>query len=225
MASPPIDGAKRATCWSITINNPTPDDYKATTNSMGWKDFISFEGQNEKGENGTLHIQGMLRTKSTKFSAVKKHFPRAHIEIAKSPTALEKYVAKSDTRVSEIPKTKCATVNNLNAAILELWPISKYRYHLQTLLCAMREEYGLDNTGLHLLDSITTMLMDQGYYGVEYISANPSVRSTWKKFWEHIVRREYAQTIQANPSETQSTEGQTQIQSTQDDSSDGDSLY
>lgn len=205
MASP-IDGSKRGTCWSITINNPIEDDYKATKNAMGWKDFVSFEGQNEKGENGTPHIQGMLRTKSVKFSAVKKHFTRAHIELAKSPTALEKYVAKSETRVSELPKTKCATVNNLNSAILELWPIAQYHNHLQTVLVYMREQYGSENTGLHLLDEITRHLMDSGYYGVEYISANPSVRATWKKFWEHIVRREYATQVQATP--TQASEPQ-----------------
>lgn len=205
MASP-IDGAKRGTCWSITINNPTDDDYKSAKNAMGWKDFISFEGQNEKGENGTPHIQGMLRTKSVKFSAVKKYFPRAHIELAKSPTALEKYVAKSETRVSELPKTKCATVNNLNSAILELWPIAQYHNHLQTVLVYMREQYGNENTGLHLLDEITRHLMDSGYYGVEYISANPSVRATWKKFWEHIVRREYAAQNPSPSTPTQTSE-------------------
>jgi len=195
----PIDGAKRGTCWSITINNPTDDDYKLAQNATGWKDFISFEGQKEKGENGTLHIQGMLKTKSVKFSAVKKHFPRAHIELAKSPTALEKYVAKSETRVGELPKTKCATVNNLNSCILELWPIAKHHNHLYTLLCAIREYHGNENTGLNLLDEITATLMAQGYYGVEYISANPSVRATWKKFWEHIVRREYATSQNQEP--------------------------
>jgi len=218
-----IDGAKRGTCWSITINNPTEDDYQLASNVPGWKDYISFEGQKEKGENGTLHIQGMLRTKSVKFSAVKKHFPRAHIELAKSPLALEKYVAKSESRVGELPKTKCATVNNLNSAIFELRPLDRNE-PFYSYIVRIKLKYGSvdeENIGMVLLDDIARHLMEKGYYGIEYIASNPSVRTTWKKFWESIISREYAR-IQATQA-TQATPAQS-AQDAEDHCSNGNSL-
>jgi len=200
-----MEGSKRATCWSITINNPEPSDYDATQNVAGWKDFVRFEGQTEKGENGTPHIQGMLITKSTKFSAVKKQFPRAHIEIAKSQGALEKYVTKEETRVSSINSVKVASVGNLNKAILEHYPPHNFvrgfgltdegyaeDYVNNVLASCSEDSKELLAEGLEILDSLTRMLIRQGYYGIEYISANPSVRTTWKKYIRDILYREYA---------------------------------
>lgn len=91
------DNKGRGTCWSITINNPTADDMSPTL-PAGWK----LVGQMEKGEEGTLHYQGMLTTNQVRFSAVKKVFSRAHIELAKNRKGLEKYVHKPETRVSEV---------------------------------------------------------------------------------------------------------------------------
>jgi len=54
---------------------------------------------------------------------------------------------------------------------------------------------------LEILDSLTRMLIRQGYYGIEYISANPSVRTTWKKYIRDILYREYATRSQV-PQET-----------------------
>lgn len=205
-------GSKRSTCWSITINNPEQSDHDATNNTSGWKDFVSFEGQVEKGENGTPHIQGMLKTKSVKFSVVKKYFPRAHIEIAKSQVALEKYVHKEDTRVSELGKTKCATVGDLNRVILDLYPSKPIKGRYSPPHQRIREKYNGKEIGICLLDEICCELMRQGYYGIEYICANPSVRTTWKKYWEGIVRRQDAtQVSQSQDNQTPSQDdGQTQ---------------
>lgn len=91
------DTTQRATMWSITINNPTAEDREAIelARQKGWK----IEGQFEKGEEGTLHLQLAVRTPQLRFSTMKKHFPRAHIEIARNAAAFLQYVNKADTRV------------------------------------------------------------------------------------------------------------------------------
>lgn len=84
--------------WSITINNPAETDRQAL------KDHPTFVKkvvcQDEVGDNGTLHIQGYVQTTQTRFSALKKWLPRAHIEIAKNPQALLQYVRKEETAVA-----------------------------------------------------------------------------------------------------------------------------
>lgn len=94
----------RATCWSLTLNNPTEDDDEciARARQKGWK----VDGQPEKGEKDrTRHYQLILRTPQVRFSAVKKAFPRAHIEIARNPQALETYCHKEETRDGELPSS------------------------------------------------------------------------------------------------------------------------
>lgn len=50
--------SKRASWWSITINNPTDGDREAVK-SENWPTWVKrFKLQEEVGENGTLHIQG-----------------------------------------------------------------------------------------------------------------------------------------------------------------------
>lgn len=90
----------RATTWSITINNPITADEENihTARQKGWK----VEGQKEMGAEGTPHYQLMVRTPQVRFSAVKKQFPRAHIEVARNSAALALYVHKDDTRVATL---------------------------------------------------------------------------------------------------------------------------
>jgi len=45
----------------------------------------------------------MVKTPQVRFSAVKKAFPRAHIEVARNPAALATYVSKEETRVGQLP--------------------------------------------------------------------------------------------------------------------------
>lgn len=92
----------RSNNWSLTINNPTDADHEdmARARQKGWKVM----GQVEKGENGTPHLQLHLQTPQIRFSAVKKAFPRAHIEVARNVQALANYVAKEDTRLAALPQ-------------------------------------------------------------------------------------------------------------------------
>ena len=83
----------------ITINNPTIDEHQLMeqVRSMGFKHF---RGQMERGAEGTLHLQATFGGKSTRIAVVKKQFPTAHIEPAKSPLQAWEYCGKSETRVS-----------------------------------------------------------------------------------------------------------------------------
>lgn len=90
--------SESGTVWSITINNPNEEDREAL---KAWPSFVKeLIGQDEVGENGTLHFQGMVKTKYTvKFSALKKWVSRAHIEKCRNSKALEQYVQKAETAV------------------------------------------------------------------------------------------------------------------------------
>ena len=163
---------------------------------MGSKDFISCEGQLEIGEEGTPHLQLMLKTKSMKFSAVKKLFPRAHIEVATNPGGLQTYVHKPETRLATIATTQVATVATFNNSLTRYFETEDsvtewVNNQLEGLDEQVVDKYRL-TMGITLLDHIANLLIREGYYGVEYIASNPSVRSAWKLYYKSIVYRQYA---------------------------------
>lgn len=57
------------------------------------------KGQDEIGENGTLHIQACANTVQTRMSALKAWLPRSHVELARNGSAIANYVSKLDTAV------------------------------------------------------------------------------------------------------------------------------
>lgn len=93
----PIIGKKNRG-WSITINNPTQADVNNLIGDPAKPDFQYLIFQFERGENGTLHIQGFIYYKSQRVWP-KKKFPNAHIEPAKSIKALIAYCSKEESRV------------------------------------------------------------------------------------------------------------------------------
>lgn len=118
--SPSITGTTRGNAWSITINNPTEDDQLSWRNAASLPWVKEVKGQLEKGENGTLHVQGFLRTDQVRFSQVKKAFPRAHIEVARNVNALARYVSKEETRVATIDHTLVATPLKVQTSLTEV---------------------------------------------------------------------------------------------------------
>lgn len=58
------------------------------------------KGQDEIGENGTLHIQFALNTRQIRLSQIKEWLPRAHLEVAKNANAITNYVSKVQTAVA-----------------------------------------------------------------------------------------------------------------------------
>lgn len=108
--------------WSITLNNPTEEELQRwkTVTEFHW--VLEARGQLERGESGTLHIQGLLKTENVEWKRVRKLFPRAHVERATNVFALERYVEKSDTRVAALgtqraPPRKVVTPTGLQHAL------------------------------------------------------------------------------------------------------------
>ena len=67
--------------WCFTINNYTPEDLRFVKNLECQRLAVG----EEVGENGTPHLQGfVIFKKGYRFSGMKKIFPRAHLQIAKS---------------------------------------------------------------------------------------------------------------------------------------------
>lgn len=177
---------QRASCWSITINNP-PEVIEC--NVPGWR----ITGQLERGaESGTLHFQGMLQTPQVRFSAVKREFPTAHIEVARSPKALKEYVKKDDTRVGEARYTSVLNMFQLQELIC-----SKFsRAYFYDTWCEGRWKYNLmtddkkNKTFMDYIDYLTRQCITQdGIKSAEFISINPMWRSSWLKFGWEIYQR------------------------------------
>lgn len=172
----------RATCWSITINNPEKTDYEIPL-PVGWK----LEGQLEKGEEtGTLHYQGMLKTSQVRFSAVKRVFPKAHIEVARNPTALKKYVNKEETRVSTVQSIP--TMFEYQTIIAGKWVEDEYTARIQRAI-QNNQIPDCDAIALRYIDSLVAADIESGRRGAEFIAINPMWRSSWKIFWRSIITR------------------------------------
>lgn len=91
---------KKARCrvWQFTLNNYTSEQVKKLTEGK-----YEYLFQEETGESGTPHLQGMLRFKNPRsFASIKKLLPKAHIEPGKSLVALVRYCSKDETRTGEI---------------------------------------------------------------------------------------------------------------------------
>jgi hypothetical protein len=167
--------SQRASCWSVTINNPIDaDEYNiASARQKGWK----VEGQLEKGEQGTTHYQLFVRTPQVRFSHMKRMFPRAHIEVARNVSALQTYVNKEETRVASLK-------------------VDQAFYPTQTQIFSWYGSYYRDvkkdcprATNLEIFDLLVAQKIRQGFYiGAECM--NPQIRSYIKKFGEHIAHRE-----------------------------------
>lgn len=75
----PLPQTMQGKHWCITLNNPESECLNYDESIM---DFLICG--TEKGEKGTKHLQGYVQfKKKKKITAVKKIWPRAHLEIAK----------------------------------------------------------------------------------------------------------------------------------------------
>lgn len=173
--------SERSTCWSITINNPTEDEYLIPL-PVGWK----IEGQLEVGDSGTQHYQGMLRTPQVRFSAVKKIFPRAHIEVARNPIALKQYVHKEETRVAEVDRIP--TLFEYETIIAKMWNEEEFQVRWQTAI-RLESIPDINLVAMKYIDSLVAADIENGRRGAEFIAINPMWRSAWIKFWRSIIKR------------------------------------
>lgn len=177
----------RGTCWSVTINNPTEQDLNPTL-PAGWK----MSGQIESGdEKGTEHYQGMVQTPQVRFSAVKKVFPRAHIELARNKKALANYVHKDETRLATVAdrQSNIPTLFDYQHTVAKKWDDGEWRGFADRSL-EEDPKRSMGDIALDYVDRIVARDIEAGGVGLEYIAINPMWRSAWKKFWKAMVARE-----------------------------------
>lgn len=190
--------SQRATCWSITVNNPTEDDREALNiaRQKGWKVM----GQLEVGlKDGTPHYQLRLQTPQVRFSAVKKVFRRGHIEPAREPAALARYVTKEATRAGDLPEQqdKYPSLSKfwdlvfefLNDETKEGLDYTEFEFD-KFVFYREENQRMFEKTPLVFLDRAARHLIAQGYH-VEGIAANPNTRSQWKLYAPSILERSY----------------------------------
>jgi len=172
----------RGSCWSLTINNPTPEDMNVKL-PAGWK----LQGQMELGKEGTEHFQAMLNTPQVRFSAVKRIFPRAHIEKAKNPAALKAYVHKDETRIAEVQARQTQNIFEAQDLIADAWDWEVFNLRIKDIEVTKGDEH--DNAALRYVDHLVGIQIDNGAVGLEFTAVNPMWRSSWKSFWKNILRR------------------------------------
>lgn len=174
-----MDTTQRATAWSVTINNPTPQDEEciAMARQKGW----SVEGQLERGDNGTPHYQLLVKTPQTRWSTFKKAFPRGHIEIARNVVALETYVHKEDTREGELKQT-----SELYPSLQKLWDMFADYYSPE--MHEVNPETFKRKEILDIFDDFISVTIRKGYI-VETMAVNPQIRSAIKNYYKSIIYR------------------------------------
>lgn len=148
----------------------------------------------ERGEEDTIHYQGMLKTPQVRFSQVKTYFPRAHIELSRDPRALKKYVHKEETRIAEINDhaSEIPTLYDYLVTVAQKWNADDYKAFTDNFTDAQVIKLGPDELALRYTDTIVARDIVSGTRGVEFIAVNPMWRNAWKKFYKHIVIREQA---------------------------------
>lgn len=168
----------RATCWSITINNP--EDKELECIIPGWK----LKGQFEQGEEGTRHFQGILKTPQVRFKAVKRAFPRAHIEQARNAKALALYCSKEETRVATFEASGVPSIYEYQGIVASRWTEQQFDEFKD-----MYHNKHIDDVAMIYLDSICSQMIREGHRAIEFIAINPMWRSSWKKFYRSIIAR------------------------------------
>lgn len=150
------------------------------------------QGQIEKGKEGTIHYQGMLTTPQVRFAQVKKALPRAHIELAKNKSALQKYVSKEDTRVAVVENisTNIPTLFDYQHTIASRWDDKEFNEYTQRYSPDEQLKLGHGEIALRYVDKLVEEDIEAGMNGIEYIAINPMWRSAWKKFYKSMVSRE-----------------------------------
>lgn len=175
-----------------TTKRETAEEWIHVVRSKGWK----VSGQIEQAPTtGTLHYQLMVETPQTRFSAIKKAFPTAHIEICRNKAALSQYVEKTDTRVAGLVQE-----NDKYPSVAKFWKLIYKFYDVEddsgwdmcddqeVMFCNADRQRELEEDPLAFLDQVTAELIRQGYV-VDHIITNPAVRSFWKKFYPAILYR------------------------------------
>lgn len=174
----------RATCWSVTCNlknvsRATVESCMEAARSKGW----GVQGQVEVGAEGTEHFQLMIRTPQERFSALKKVFPTAHIEVARNPKALEQYVDKEDTCKEKLKK--------IEVTFLTYPQVRKQFFQWVVTHDPPFPPYLNHDGRLDAWDQFIGLSIEEGM-DVDLIGMNPQHRGCICKYWRSYVAREVA---------------------------------
>lgn len=192
----------RGSCWSVTINNPTSEDDLeiALARQKGWVVDGQLEGAGT--QSGTRHYQLVVRTPQVRFSALKKAFARAHIELARNPSALSQYCKKEETRLGSLPATAAAYPScskYWGLLLRNMTRLDKDNLDLDALYSSGEVRFYRDSRHarfkshpLEILDEYTAQLIMEGFH-VECHACNPQVRQQWKLFASQILYRTLAE--------------------------------
>lgn len=166
----------------ITINNPEDDDRQRLV-SPNIPGFVrNIYHQDERGENGTLHIQGVIQCKAQqRFSAIKSWLPRAHIEVVRDINKAKQYVKKKDTAIE-------GTYTEYKSDPTVYVTPASFGRHLANVWSRIKEEEGDDFTSLHPDAAIELCIRRTTADGVDilHLAANSSLVKTISKNW-HIL--------------------------------------
>lgn len=117
----------RSRNWFFTLNNYNENDIDC----LKCLPNCEYLFQEELGENGTKHLQGVMLFKNQKrFKTIKNLFPRMHLEVMKKRTAID-YCCKDDTRNGMI-------YTNMSKYKPKRTLITKYRDWQLELILAMK---------------------------------------------------------------------------------------
>lgn len=176
----------RGTRWSVTINcksvsRSTAEECIGRARQLGWRVY----GQIERGDSGTEHFQLAISTPQVRFSAVKKVFPTAHIELAKNWSALMEYCHKEDTKVASIKEVSSTYVpwSQLRQLFVEWLVEDEFRIHTTD-----------PERRLQVWDQFIGHLIEEGNE-VDLMGMNANYRACISRYWRHYVNR-YTQTEQ-----------------------------
>lgn len=105
----------RSRNWCFTLNNYDDEDLKLFQEIPKSK----FTFQQETGENGTPHLQGLLMFDNARtLKSMKKIHPRAHWEVCRNIKASQLYCSKKETRTGE-------TFSNMDPPTLKRQPMTR----------------------------------------------------------------------------------------------------
>lgn len=175
-----VSNGHRGTAWSVTCNLKTiaresVDACIDAARTLGW----GVEGQLEQGEQGTQHFQLMVKTPQVRFSAVKKVFPTAHIELARNRKALEQYVHKEDTRIESLKSVEVSFLT---------YPMVRKKFFEWLLDEHSDELIAEEGRRLFLWDKFIGLSLVEGME-VDLIGMNPQHRGCISKYWRSYIAR------------------------------------
>lgn len=155
-------------------------------------------GQLEEGEEGTPHIQGMIRTEYGRwFNQLRAALPRAHIEPAKNSVALAKYVQKSETRVGSIPTARVATQATLQERVYVLMSMKRTEEDGPMRDYIRENAVSIRARADEIIDEGVRSLIVDGYFGIEFVMSNNQVRGAFRRYLPEILMRTHDQ-LEAN---------------------------